>query len=73
MSRRSHVVRTDDTAGIGQPRNLGGVTILCYTTDSGDVGVDAALVGPIPIGVAADYQRVFVSATVDDILVVEPE
>lgn len=75
MSRRQHVVRTDDQGGIGLSRSLGGCEILCAREDCGEVGT-STLIAPIAIASTRNYLRCFVSATVgqihtDSYLVVE--
>jgi hypothetical protein len=65
MTKRQHVVRTDDRAGTGTSRSLGSCEILCARDDGGEVqGGDQALVAPITVYAGQDYQRCFVAATV---------
>jgi hypothetical protein len=74
VSRRSHVVRTEDQGPAGQPRSLGGCTILCSVADCGNVtGVEATEIATINVDSSTDYQRVFVSATVAGIEAYVPD
>jgi hypothetical protein len=72
MSRRQHVVRSDDQSGQGAARFLGGCTILCGHEDSGNVDTEVQI-AVISVGAGVDYQRCFVAATVGHINVVIPE
>lgn len=65
MSRRSHIVRTEAAAGLGEPRTLGGggaTEIYCYVVEGTSLSI--GLMGPIPLVATSDYQRIFVSATI---------
>ena len=64
MSRRSQVVRTQETSGPPTPRSFSAVTILCDVSGSQELD-DETDVCVIPLGAARDYQRIFVSATID--------
>ena len=65
MSRRQHVVRTDDKGGMSNPRTLGGGEVVCATADGG--GIQAGTVttiASITINTASNYRRCAVGATV---------
>lgn len=63
MSRRQHVVRTDDKGGIGSPRSLGGCRILCSRNPCGQVNGQVQI-ATISVSSSTDYQKCFVSATI---------
>lgn len=68
MSRRQHVVRTDDQGGIGAARSLGGSRVLCAREPCGDIYEgDQVEVAAISVTSSGNYQRCFVSATVGQI------
>jgi hypothetical protein len=75
MSRRQHVVRTDDKAGVGTARSLGTCRIFCASENASPVPELAAsagtlaqgdemLIAPIIVTSTRDYQRCFVSAVI---------
>lgn len=63
MSRREHVVRTDDQGGIGDPRSLGGCTVLCSVSACGEVYAGRQ-VADLSVSASTDYQRCYVAATI---------
>jgi hypothetical protein len=74
MSRRQHVVRTDDQAGLGTPRSVGGCHIHCASETPGPTLLAAAgtlaqgdemHIAPITVTSTSDYQRCVVSASID--------
>jgi hypothetical protein len=68
MSRRQHVVRTDDQGGIGVGRSLGGCTILCSHEDCGSLGGGGAVeLAYLNVESSEDYQRCFVAATIGSV------
>jgi hypothetical protein len=75
MSRRSHVVRTDDQGGTGVPRTLGeGCEILCSTTDAGSIGSSGiTTIASITVAASSDYRRCLVAATVGQMSVQPPQ
>lgn len=77
MSRRQHVVRSDDQVGIGASRSLSGCTILCSYEDCGTLyGGDApntVHLGSIAVSAGVDFQRCFVAATIGHINVDMPQ
>jgi hypothetical protein len=77
VSRRQHVVRSDDQGGVGALRSLGGCTILCATDDcgnapDGDSGA-AAYLAILRVESRRDFQRCFVAATIADISAFIPD
>jgi hypothetical protein len=69
MSRRQHVVRTEDQGGVGLSRSLGGSTILCAKSDCGSLGGGDGETTPehitvISVESSVDYTRCVVAATV---------
>lgn len=65
MTRRSHVVRTDDQGGMATSRSIGGCEIFCASEDCGQMDQgDAVQIAFITIESTKDYQRCFVAATV---------
>jgi hypothetical protein len=82
MSRRQHVVRTDDQAGVGSPRSLGGCQIYCasespgptMTVNSGSLAQgDEVLIAPIAVVASQDYQRCVISAVVGQVSAYVPD
>lgn len=80
MSRRQHVVRTEDKAGVGNPRSLGGCQVLCGTEGpratllSGSVNPDdEVLIAPVPVTSPGNYRRCLVSATIRNVTAWVPD
>jgi hypothetical protein len=74
MSRRQHVVRTDDAGGTGVNRSLEGCIILCGHADCGSVGgASPEQLAIINVEAGVDYQRCFVIAAIGWVTASEPE
>jgi hypothetical protein len=74
VSRRQHVVRTDDQAGIGTSRSLGGCEIICAVAEGGDVEQgESAFTAPITVVSTRNYRRCYVSATISRIVALVPD
>jgi hypothetical protein len=80
MSRRQHVVRTDEQGGVGSGRSLSGAQILCATESprptllSGSVSQgDEMLIAPITIESTHDFQRCVVTATIRHVSALVPD
>lgn len=68
MSRRSHVVRSDDAAPAGQLRALPGGEIFCGVGNCTQIGASGDVYAtPLTVAVATSYQRFLVTATVSTI------
>jgi hypothetical protein len=77
MSRRTHVVRTGDAAGVSEYRAAADTTVLCYGVGNAGVGGDGPPVEFAPIEVIVDvpYRRFLLLATVSQVSVewLDPE
>lgn len=74
MSRRSHVVRTEDGAATANPRSLAGGAIFCATEPAGTFDAGGPLeTCAIAVDSDAAYRRVYVAATIEDVTVVVPD
>jgi hypothetical protein len=76
MSRRQHVVRTDDQGGLATPRAFGGCEIFCATQSAGispELASSTGSAAEITVASSRDYQRCFVSATIDGVFVTIPD
>ena len=71
MTRRQHVVRTDEQQGTGTPRSLPNCEILCARYPAGAVYLMTTIqFASITVTVPNDYQRCLVEATVNSVRVV---
>lgn len=70
MSRRSHVVRSEDGAAPGSSRSLGGYLVFCATAPEGLVppGGQYSPAVTLRVSSSGNYQRAFLAATVDGII-----
>lgn len=74
MSRRSHVVRSEEDTAAGRPRSLGSCEIRCAVSPNGNVDGDVGVeVAQINAEVDQNYQRVFLMATIHDVIVTIPD